>query len=109
MSSCLDVLNTGLGLFFFNLTKYPVRYKMNEKVPACCEPHCRWCKVGVANDSLQEYIKSSEFGLGSDHWPLNAVKSLTFAFCVYVCLVYVLVHVSVLTVTDFIKVLSIDN
>lgn len=44
---------------------------MNEKVPACCEPHCRWCKVWVANDNLQEYIKSLEFGLGSDHLALK--------------------------------------
>lgn len=39
---------------------------MNEKASAYCEPHCRWCKVGVATDNLQEYVKSPEFGLGSD-------------------------------------------
>lgn len=42
-------------------------------------------------------------------WSLTSVESHTFPFCVYVCFVYVLVHVSVLTITDFIKVLSIDN
>lgn len=64
----------------------------------------------VATDNLQEYVKSPEFGLGSDHLTLTcSEKPYIPLLCVSMFFLYVLVHVPVLTVTDFMKVLLIDN